>query len=229
MKLIDDFLNLLFPATCAACGNTLFKNEIVICIFCQHQMPQTHFHHYRNNPLEKVFWGRVPLNAATSMYFFRKGAKVQHMIHQFKYKNRKEIGLYLGRQYGKMLLESEYFNSVDVILPVPLHPSKLKKRGYNQSEIFARGISESTHKPVDTVTLVRKYASESQTRKSRQNRWENVKEIFSLENSVTFQNKHVLLVDDVITTGATIESCVNELLKTVEIKVSIASIACTTI
>ncbi|MEI8203618.1 MAG: phosphoribosyltransferase family protein [Bacteroidota bacterium] len=227
MELLDDLLNMLFPVPCAACGNTLFKNENILCLFCQFQLPQTNFHNFRDNQVEKVFWGRVPLNAVASLYYFRKGGKVQHLVHQFKYKNRKEIGIYLGKMYGNILLNSERFNTIEAILPVPLHTSKLKKRGYNQSEVFAQGLSESMNKPVDNKTLIRKNASETQTRKTRFKRWENVKEIFSLENSVIYQNKHILLVDDVITTGATIEACVNELNKTDGIKISVASIACT--
>ncbi len=226
MRLFDELLNLFFPITCASCGNTLFKNEKVICTFCLHHLPKTHFHNHPNNPLEKVFWGRVPLQAVVACYYFRKEGKVQHLIHQLKYKNRKDVGLYIGKAYGLELLTSVNFKDIDAIIPVPLHSSKLKKRGFNQSEIFATGLSKSMKKPIDISTLIRQKASETQTRKSRFNRWENVKEIFSLNDANIYTNKHVLLVDDVITTGATIEACVIELRKTPGIKVSIAAIAC---
>jgi len=160
------------------------------------------------------------------MYFFAKGGKVQHLLHLLKYKGKKEIGEYIGKIYGEDLKKSLFYSDIDVIIPVPLHPRRKRKRGYNQSEIFAKGLSESLVKPYDTRTLIRTYASETQTKKSRFRRWENVKEIFDLKDHQHLINKHILLVDDVVTTGATLEACASMLLKIPGVKVSIATIAC---
>ncbi len=160
------------------------------------------------------------------MYYFAKGGKVQHLLHQLKYKGIKEIGIYTGKLYGVTLKKSPFYTDVDVIIPVPLHPKKQRKRGYNQSEMFACGLAEAFSKPYDIKTLVRTYASETQTKKSRFRRWENVKEIFALKDHQHMINKHILLVDDVVTTGATLEACANMLLQIPGVKVSIATIAC---
>lgn len=226
MSYIYDFFSLFFPRVCYSCENTLFRHEEVLCSYCLHQLPKTNFHSEADNPVSKIFWGRVNIYHASSLYFFSKGSKVQHLLHQLKYKGKKEIGIYLGKLLGMDLLESPYYSDIDVIIPVPLHPKKQRKRGYNQSEMFARGLAESLVKPIDIRTLVRTYASETQTKKSRFKRWENVKEIFDLKNHNHLLGKHILLVDDVVTTGATLEACANMLLNIPGVKVSIATIAC---
>lgn len=226
MSYIYDFFSLFFPRVCYSCGNTLFRHEEVLCSYCLHQLPKTNFHSEADNPVSKIFWGRVNIYHASSLYFFSKGSKVQHLLHQLKYKGKKEIGIYLGKLSGMDLQKSPYYSDVDVIIPVPLHPKKQRKRGYNQSEMFARGLAESFAKPFDIRTLVRTYASETQTKKSRFKRWENVKEIFDLKSHNHLFNKHILLVDDVVTTGATLEACANMLVNIPGVKVSIATIAC---
>jgi ComF family protein len=223
---IYDFFALFFPRICYSCENTLLKHEEVLCSYCLHQLPKTKFEAAEDNPIVRIFWGRVNINHASSMYYFSKGGKIQHLMHQLKYKGKKEIGLYLGKLYGESLQKSLFYKSVDVIIPVPLHPKRLRKRGYNQSEMFARGLSESFVKPFDVKTLVRTYASQTQTKKSRFKRWENVKEIFALKNHQHLTNKHILLVDDVVTTGATLDACAAMLLKIPGVKISIATIAC---
>jgi len=147
-------------------------------------------------------------------------------MHQLKYKGKKEIGIYTGKLLGDHLKKSVFYSDIDVIIPVPLHPKRMRKRGYNQSEMFARGLAEAFAKPYDIHTLVRTYASETQTKKSRFRRWENVKEIFALKDHQHMINKHILLVDDVVTTGATLEACANMLLQIPGVRVSIATIAC---
>ena len=147
-------------------------------------------------------------------------------MHQLKYKGKKEIGVYIGKLYGEDLKKSPFYSNIDVIIPVPLHPKRKRRRGYNQSEMFARGLAEVFAKPYDIKTLVRTFASETQTKKSRFRRWENVKEIFALKNYQHLINKHILLVDDVVTTGATLEACAAMLLNIPGVKVSIATIAC---
>lgn len=221
-----DFFSLFFPRVCYSCGNTLLQHEEVLCSYCLHQLPRTNFHTEKDNPVSRIFWGRVNISYASSMFFFTKGSKVQHLLHQLKYKDKKEIGVYVGKLFGRSLQESPFYSDVDVIIPVPLHPKKQRKRGYNQSEMFARGLSESFSRPYDIHTLIRTYASETQTKKSRFRRWENVKEIFAVRNYQHLTGKHILLVDDVVTTGATLESCAARLLEIPGARISIATIAC---
>ena len=225
MSYLNDFISLIYPHLCAACGEVLLKNEKTICTSCLFHLPKTNYHKYKDNPVSKTFWGRMNIESAAAIYYFTKSGNVQNMIHEFKYKGDKKIGSYLGKMYGNELKHSEIFNNIDIIIPIPLHPKKEKKRGFNQSEIFADGLSISMHKPVDTISLIRTYSSESQTRKSRFNRWENVKEIFSIQHPENLINKNILLVDDVITTGATIEACGSLLLEIEGVKLFIVSIA----
>ncbi|MFZ4741874.1 MAG: ComF family protein [Bacteroidales bacterium] len=225
MTLFRDFFSLIYPNNCLACGNNLFRNEHIICTSCLFHLPKTNYHLENDNPISQTFWGRTQINTAAAYYFFSKAGKVQHLVHQLKYKGKKEVGIYIGELYGKELMNTESFGKTDVIIPVPLHPKKEKKRGFNQSEVFAIGLSSSMKLPIDTTSLIRTFASETQTKKTRFKRWENVKEIFSLQDAEKLKNKHILLVDDVITTGATIEACAN-LLNTIEgVTINIASIA----
>lgn len=226
MPLWYDFISLVFPRICESCGNTLLRHERCICNFCLHHLPRTDFHLHIDNPASRLFWGRVKVNSATSLFYFHKGSRVQHLIHGLKYKGKQDVGLFLGKLYGEILKDTALYGDVDVIVPVPLHPKKKRKRGYNQSEALARGFSSSMGIIVDTNTLVRVTATATQTRKSRFSRWENVKEVFLLKDTEAFTNLHILLVDDVVTTGATLEACAQELLKIPGVRVSIATIAC---
>ncbi|MFB0925429.1 MAG: phosphoribosyltransferase family protein [Vicingaceae bacterium] len=175
-------------------------------------MPKTNFHKDQENPVNKIFWGRVQIKMATSFYLFSKKGKVQNLLHHLKYKGVKEVGSVVGKLMGYDLNESKQFKEVDFIVPVPLHKNKLKKRGYNQSECIAQGISEAMKIPINTLTLFRKEDSQTQTKKSRYKRWENVGEIFGISNK-DLDGKNVLLVDDVVTTGATLEACAQVLIK----------------
>jgi len=226
-RYLDDLFSLFYPRICIACGNTLFRHEETLCTYCLFHLSKTNFHKEADNPVSRIFWGRVPLTSAAACYHFGKGGKVQHLIHQLKYKDHQEIGVYIGKLYGLELRESSFFSGVDTVIPVPLHRSKQRKRGYNQSEQFAIGLCSSMSAKLDVHSLYRTFASETQTRKSRFSRWENVKEIFAIRDEETLQGKHLLLVDDVITTGATIEACASMLLKVPKVKVSVAAIACT--
>jgi ComF family protein len=179
-----------------------------------------------NNVLTDTFYGRIPVEYAAAWCFFRTGGRVQHLIHQMKYKGQKDLGQFMGKLYGQDLTNSDLAREVEVIVPVPLHPKKQRKRGYNQSEYIARGLSEALKIPIDTKSLVRTTASDSQTKKNRKMRWENVKEIFVIKDLESLENKHVLLIDDVLTTGATMEACATELLKVRGIRISIAALAC---
>jgi len=225
--LFSDFIQLFAPKICPLCGSLLHEKSFSICFVCTNNLPftQLHLQPYDNN-LVKIFWGRVQIESATSYVFFQKGLKSQKILHLLKYKNKPEIGIEIGKKYGAILKNAHPFNMVDFIIPVPLHKKKLKKRGYNQSEMFAKGLSESMNIPIDTHSLQRIEFTETQTKKSRLLRWENVKEKFSLVHSEQIANKHVVIVDDVITTGATIESCIQELSKAENVKISIIAIAC---
>ena len=225
MIFLNDFISLIFPRICAGCGNSLWKNEEVLCHFCEYHLPRTNFHADHENPVTRLFWGRVPIEAAAAFLYFNKGGKVQRMIHQLKYKGNKEIGVFLGTQYGQNLKFSPCFNSADAIIPVPLHKKKYMKRGYNQSEQFAIGLAGPMNIPVNNKLLIRIKATETQTRKSRFRRFQNVNEIFLVKSPDQWSGKHVILVDDVITTGATLESCVHAMRVIPGIKVSIACIA----
>ena len=210
--MINDFFNLIFPKLCCACNNALLRNEEIICTSCTVNLPKTDFHLDKENPVNKVFWGRVQIEMATSFYSFSKKSKVQRLLHHLKYKGIKEVGVVVGRLFGYDLKESEYFKGIDYIVPVPLHKKKLKKRGYNQSEWIAMGISETMEIPINSDSLYRKVDSNTQTKKTRYKRWENVEEIFGVLNN-KLDNKNVLLIDDVVTTGATIEACAQVLIK----------------
>ncbi len=225
--MLNDFLSLVFPKVCYACGKSLFKKEDCICTHCLYHLPQTNFHLYADNPVIKLFWGRTNIHSASSLYSFSKGSKVQHLIHHLKYRGKKEIGTSLGKYYGRELKKSFLFSSAEMVLPVPLHAKKLKKRGYNQSESFARGIAESMKTESPENVLVRTRASETQTRRSRFARWKNVEEVFKITEPEKLRGKHILIVDDVITTGSTLEACAGKILEIPGTKVSVATIATT--
>ncbi len=178
-----------------------------------------------NNPVAQLFWGRCLIEKAAAFSYFNRGSRIRNLIHNLKYKGIREIGYELGRIYALSLISSGYIIDIDLIIPVPLHPSKKRIRGFNQSDIISTGIADITGLPVDTNTLERVAISATQTRRSRYERWTNVEGIFRVGNSEIIRGKHILLVDDVITTGSTVESCANELLKVEGVKVSVIAIA----
>ncbi|MFZ4522390.1 MAG: ComF family protein [Bacteroidales bacterium] len=225
MDYISDFISIIFPRICAGCGNSLWKNEEALCHFCEYHLPKTDFHLDPLNPVARLFYGRVEIDAAAAYLYFNKGSNVQRLIHQLKYKGRKDVGIYLGSQYGHCLKTTQGFSRADAIIPVPLHKKKYMKRGYNQSEQIAIGLSEAMNIPVNRHMLVRTKATDTQTRKSRFSRYQNVKEIFMVKSPLDWEGKHLILVDDVITTGATLESCVMALSAIPKVQVSIAGIA----
>lgn len=220
-----DLFNLFFPNLCLGCGQPMIRGEEVICSICHFHLPRTYFHNDPENPINRVFWGRVNLEAVAAYLYFHKGSTVQHLLHQLKYKGRQEIGIRIGKWYGQELNYADIFCNVELIIPVPLHPRKLRKRGYNQSQAFAEGLSSVMKADQETRCLFRKIDSKTQTRKARYNRWENVENIFAVKHPERIQGRHLLLVDDVLTTGATLESCAQALLEVRGVKVSIATIA----
>lgn len=222
---MGDFISLIFPRICAGCGNSLWYKEEVLCRLCEFHLPKTNFHHAPDNPVTLLFRGRVSIETGAAYLYFNKHGKVQRMVHQLKYKGRKDIGIYLGAQYGRSLKYAPLFSSADVIIPVPLHRKKYMQRGYNQSEQFAIGLAKSMNIPVNSHLLVRSKATETQTKKSRFSRYQNVKEIFEVNCPEAWKGMHLLLVDDVVTTGATIESCVQALAEINDVTISVACIA----
>jgi ComF family protein len=201
------------------------RNENLICTECYVVIPRTGYHTEEDNPVARLFWGRCLIEKAAAFSFYNKGSRIRSLIHNLKYKGVEEIGFELGRIYGLTLKSSGFTNDIDLILPVPLHESKKRIRGFNQSEIISWGISEVTGVPVDVSSLSRITVSETQTKRSRYERWINVEGIFCVSDQEGIKGKHVLLVDDVITTGSTIESCANELLKVEGVKVSVVALA----
>ena len=223
-EVINGFAGLFWPNVCACCSAGLVRGEQYLCTHCIYKLPATNFHKNDENPVAQIFWGRVKIENATAAYFFRKSNRVQYLVHQVKYRGQKEMGTVLGREMGKSLRDS-CFADIDLIAPVPLHLKKFRKRGYNQSEWIAKGIAEILEKPLDTNTLVRRFFSDSQTLKKRFDRWENINSGFGLTNSDSFCGKHILLIDDVVTTGATLEACAHAVLSAKQTKVSMAALA----
>jgi len=220
-----DFVSLLFPELCVACKESLVANEHLLCLSCRYDLPFTNFHLQSDNIVAQQFWGKIPLEGAYALYYFNKEGKIQNLMHQFKYKGMKRIGNLLGNIAGEQLIKNEIFKTVNLIIPVPLHKKRMIQRGYNQSACFAEGLSKKLNAPVEVNNLVRAVATETQTHKSRFARFENMKEVFSTINPEKLMNKHILLVDDVITTGSTLEACGAQLLKIPGLKLSIATIA----
>jgi ComF family protein len=222
---MDDFLSLLFPRLCYACGNHLLRNEYLICTECFVIIPRTNFHKEENNPVAQLFWGRCVIQKAAAFSYYNKGSRIQNLIHNLKYRGISDIGYELGRIYGLSLKESGFSEDIDLIIPVPLHPSKKRVRGFNQSESIAKGLSDVSGVPLEINSFIRRLVSATQTKRSRYDRWTNVEGIFQVVSPLAFAGKHLLLVDDVITTGSTIESCANELLKIEGVKVSVVALA----
>lgn len=219
-----DFFHLFYPRMCRACDSPLLKHEEIICTQCLYEMPNANMGLSKNNCVEQLFWGRFPVESAGAYYSFKKGSHVQKLLHKFKYKNSPEIGVKIGKLYGAEILKLGC-KIPDIIVPIPLHPKKYAIRGYNQSERFGAGLAEALNIPMDTKNFLRNTFTETQTKKNRFERWNNVKDIFICIDPEVFNNKHILLVDDVITTGSTIESSAQKLLSYENIKISIASIA----
>jgi ComF family protein len=220
-----DTLHLFYPHVCTGCGSDLVTEKNLLCLKCINDLPHTNFAQHANNPIEKIFWGRLPITSAHSEFYFSKESLIQHLIHQLKYKNNKEIGIYLGQLVGRKMLASNRFNEIDYLIPLPLYPDKEHKRGFNQATIICNGISSVMNIPVISNNVSRLRFTETQTRKHRTERWENVEGSFIVKKPEALKGKHVLLIDDVITTGATLESCGHVIMNIDEIKLSIATLA----
>ncbi len=225
--ILYSFITLIYPRSCCGCSGILVTGEEHLCGFCRVEMPRTDFFMYKENPLTRRFWGRVPIQTGSSLFHFQKGGKVQRVIHHFKYRGNIALGVYLGRLLGLSLKKSEHYTGIDMIIPVPLHAAKERKRGFNQSEVICRGVSKTLMIPAFDNLLIRKEETSTQTRKERFRRWENVSDVFDTPDPQALENKNILLVDDVITTGATLEACAQTLISVPGVKVWIATLAVT--
>ena len=221
----EDLVSLCFPDLCVCCNNNLYRGETLICMKCLHRLPKNDMHYEKGNILEKKFWGKADVERVTSFLRYIKKSDVQRLINKLKYKGEKEIGVFLGKYAAAELVDNDVFGSVDVIVPVPLHKSKYRKRGYNQSRCIADGMAEIMGIPVDEGNLYRAVENPTQTRKSTYERWENTKGIFELTDGSLFDGKHILLVDDVLTTGSTLIACVEAIREKSNAKISVFTLA----
>jgi len=224
-EIYHSLLSICYPDLCVPCGELLVKGEEALCLNCLYNLPKTNFHLQNDNPVEERFWGKIQLFRATAFFYFEKGSNFQKLLHNLKYKNDKNLGYVLGKYAAADLMESPDFLTVDTIVPVPLHQNKLKTRGYNQSEWIGKGLSEIMNIAQDSTNLIREKENPSQTNKSVFERYENTEGIFDIKDKALFEGQHILLVDDVLTTGSTLEACVHALKKTKDIKISIFTLA----
>lgn len=221
-------LNLFFPILCNGCNAVLLKNETIICSLCRHNLPLTNFYLHRENLMKQRFYGRVEICNAVALFYYQKKNFTQSILHNLKYRGQQDIGTFFGKWLGALLLETTAYNDLDYVIPVPLHKKKLRQRGYNQVTKFAQEISNSLNKPYIANVLLKKTATKTQVFKKRLNRlalFNTNKEVFSISNSTLIKHKHVLLVDDIITTGTTLELCATKLLESGCNKVSVATLA----
>ncbi|MFM2338864.1 MAG: hypothetical protein RL115_2057 [Bacteroidota bacterium] len=221
-ELKQSVLHLLFPHVCVGCGSDILNTQVTLCIKCIEKLPVTNFEKFQDNPVEKLFWGRVPVAAATAQYYFTKESLLQTLMHQFKYKKNKELGLQLGTLMGHQLINSSLYTSVDALIPLPLFEKKERKRGYNQAEVLCNGMATIMQRPVWNNVIERPQHTDTQTKKNRVERWQNMEGKFTILQPNTLAGKHVLLVDDVVTTGATLEACAGALQQVKDVTISIA-------
>ena len=223
--ILSDTLHLFYPHVCTGCGSDLLQEDDLLCLRCINNLPKTNFALFSDNPIEKIFVGRIRLEAAHSEFYFSKDSIIQQLIHQLKYKGNKAIGIYLGELMGKSLLVSNRFNNIDTLIPLPLYTDKEHKRGYNQAAIICDGMAGVMNIPVSKNIALRQRYTDTQTKKHRIERWENVAGSFIIMDENKLKGKSVLLVDDVVTTGATLEACGSMLIGIENVKLSIATLA----
>lgn len=218
-------LDLFYPKTCPSCSYPLGDHESYLCTNCRHELPLTHFHKTNDPAVAKIFYGRALIEQATALLRFEKKGIVQKLLHQLKYKGQEGIGLFLGAWLGEELKGIPSYTDVDVVIPVPLHKKKLRRRGYNQVEKFGEQIAQALDAQYIDDILIKISNTRSQVSKKRFARWTDTDQIFSIVKPETLANTHILLVDDIVTTGATLEACITQLNKAKNIKISIAVMA----
>jgi len=226
VRWLHDLLMFFFPVHCLVCGKSLKTPDGVLCLGCEYRMPRTGFRDDPENPVSMIFWGRVPVECATSLFRFEKGSAYQVLLHELKYRGNRKTGVYLGRLLGHELKDTS-FAECELIIPVPLHRKKYRERGYNQSELIGRGLSEILDIPLATSVLVRHRQHDSQTTMGRLDRFENVSGNFGISSrSPDISGMRILLVDDVVTTGATLETCCRVLLDHFRCRIFVATVSC---
>lgn len=221
-------LNLLFPKVCGGCNDILNGAEITICASCRHRLPLACFHKNNGDTMRKMFFGKVKIEEATALLKFQKRGITQELMHNLKYRGQEEIGALFGAWLGEELKNAAAFDAIDLVIPVPLHPQRQRKRGYNQVTKFGAEIAKALDVPFYNDGLTKLTKTKSQVFKKRLNRFANssgMTDNYSITDTQIIDYKHVLLVDDIITTGATLENCAATLLKGTEVKVSLATIA----
>jgi ComF family protein len=223
----EALLHMLFPSLCFGCEENTVDAEEMICMRCRLSLPFTSFEKIRNNTVEKLFWGRVPLRFASSTFYFTERSSMQNIIHHIKYRDEKQLGIFMGEMMGEKLMNLFEEHKIDCCIPMPLHPKKEKKRGYNQATVLCSGIQKKTGMPLKEFLLERKVHTATQTKKSRMERWDNVASVFEVNDPSFLKKKNIVLVDDVITTGASTEACAHALLEQGAQSVSVASLAYT--
>ena len=225
MKWIDDLKELLFPRYCKVCRRRLAHNEQHLCVSCLLELPRTHYERTPNNLLMQHFMEWPEVVAATAYFYYDKEGRYSNLIHHLKYYDHPEVGTYLGRLAATELQASGFFEGIDLIIPVPLSKNKLRKRGYNQCDYIAQGISQIIGADLHTHCIERTVNTDTQTRKSRSERWKNTEKIFQVTHANTLKGKHILLVDDVATTGATLHACTSAILKVPNVRISVFTLA----
>lgn len=225
--MVINLLNLFFPKVCLGCNGYLGDNESYVCTSCRHQLPLTNFHLDNNDAVKNVLYGRLKLENATALLHFSKKGIVQQLMHNLKYRGHQDVGLFLGKWLGEELKTIEAYKDIDVVIPVPLHRSKLRRRGYNQVTKFGREIAKALDIEFNGTILQKRMATKTQVFKDRLLRTSGNSATFTISENQTLKGKHILLVDDIVTTGATIESCANALLTIEGVKISVATIAIT--
>ncbi len=210
---------------CFGCNARLYRGEQILCTFCRNQLPLTDYSFNEENAVDRIFYGRTDIKKASSLLFYTENGIVQNLIHQLKYRNQPQIGSFLGDWYGEIMVENRSLKTVDIVIPVPLHPVKLKRRGYNQVTLFAQKLAEHLGATLETGILLKTANTKTQTRKSRLLRWRQIHDLYVLSNPNLISGKTILLVDDVITTGSTIEACVRALHKATNVNIYVATMA----
>lgn len=225
MRIWNNFLNLFFPQLCVVCETPLAEGEKHICWHCVRKLPVLSNCQPESSHAALLFQDKYPVAGAAAYLRFTKNSSVQQLIHSLKYKDNKELAYYLGRQAAMYLQPSGLFDAIDLLVPVPLHPRKKRQRGYNQAEWIARGLASILGKPIETNALQRTVFTETQTHKTAYERWLNMQNVFTVKQPESFQRKHILIIDDVITTGATTGACAQAIYASSEASVSIFSLA----
>ena len=223
-NLLEDFTHLFFPRFCPGCGSDAVQSTQTLCLSCLMQLPETGFFDLEENPVKHIMTGRLSVERAASLYYCARVSKLHNMIHALKYGHRRDVGVFLGEMLGRQIVQSGWRKDIELLVPIPLHPKKKRKRGYNQTEMIAEGIANITSIPIAADAVVRTLYTQTQTHKGRSERITNMEDKFSVAKPEKLEGKHVLLIDDLITTGATLEFCGHAILKVPGTRISIATV-----